>query len=544
MAIQTDRIGQSWLFPPQIMDFIPEDHICNLVVAVVNSLNIWNVEKKYRYQPGHPAYPRRMLLRLMVQAAIDGMFSSRKIDRLARENVIYMYLAGNAKPDFRTLCNFRRDHKELIESVFKKTVLLAKAAGILQLGHLSTDGTKVKANASNQYTLSKEELDTIRRIIEQGIAIDEEEDQLYGDRRGDELPPELNTQEKIRRKIKEIEETQGKTLKQAAKKILGQHLGGDEQQKKQILVKIKKAEQQITKSGQKVVSLIDPEARFMENKKKRKELSYNPQITVDHISGIIVANDVTQDCTDHNQLQPMMEKTEDILGGLPKDVKMSWDNGYFSGQNLQYLEGKGVDGYIPDCEQAQKMKGKQIVDTPYAKKHFRYDEEHDCFFCPEGKMLTRQGEYTHKGKHFVAYYGAPCGSCPVRSVCTGKNTGWRVIISNDFEGERRRMKAKMQSEQGKKEYKKRGETVEWPFGNIKQNLGLREFLTRGLPNVKTEHNLVCTAHNMKVLWKKLDGKIAILGKMKHVKATLSSKTGSVLEFCLRFIQKIPQGMNC
>ena len=544
MAIQTDRIGQSWLFPPRITDFIPEDHICNLVVAVVSSLNIWSIEKKYRCQPGHPAYPRRMLLRLMVQAAIDGMFSSRKIDRLAQENVIYMYLAGNAKPDFRTLCNFRREHKKLIEDVFKKTVLIAKAAGILQLGHLATDGTKVKANASNQYTLSKDELEEIRRIIEQGIAVDEEEDRLYGDRRGDELPPELNTQEKIRRKIKEIEETQGKPLKQAAKKILGQHLSGDEQQKKQILEKIKKAEQEITMSRQKVVSLSDPEARFMENKKKWKELSYNPQITVDHTSGIIVANDVTQDCTDHNQLQPMTEKTEDILGGLPKDVKMSWDNGYFSGQNLHYLEEKGVDGYIPDCEQAQKMKGKQIVDTPYAKEHFRYDEEHDCFFCPEGKTLTRQGEYMHQGKHLVAYYGAPCGSCPVRSACTGKNTGWRVITSYDFEGERRRMRVKMQSEHGKKEYKKRGETVEWPFGNIKQNLGLREFLTRGLLNVKNEHNLVCTAHNLKVLWKKLDGKITILGKMKHVGATLSPTISSVLDHCSKFIQKIPRGMNC
>jgi len=367
---------------------------------------------------------------------------------------------------------------------------------------------------------------------------------LYGDRRGDELPPELNTQEKIRRKIKEIEETQGKPLKQAAKKILRQHLSGDEQQKKQILGKIKKAEQEITRSGQKAVSVSDPEARFMENKKKRKELSYNPQITVDHTSGIIVANDVTQDCTDHSQLQPMTEKTMDNLGGLPKNVKMSWDNGYFSGQNLHYLEEKGVDGYIPDCEQAQKMKGKKMPDIPYAKDYFRYDEEHDCFFCPEGKMLTRKGEYSYHGKRLVAYYGAPCGSCPVRLACTGKDNGWRVITSDGFEGERRRMKAKMQSKQGKKEYKKRGETVEWPFGDIKQNLGLREFLTRGLLNVKTEHNLVCTAHNLKVLWKKLDGKIAVLGKMKHVGATLSLKIGSVLELCSKFIQKIPRGMNC
>ena len=119
-----------------------------------------------------------------------------------------------------------------------------------------------------------------------------------------------------------------------------------------------------------------------------------------------------------------------------------------------------------------------------------------------------------------------------------------MITSDGYEAERKRMKVKMQSEQGKKEYRKRGVTVEWPFGDIKQNLGLREFLTRGFLNVKTGHNLVCTAHNMKVLWKKIDGKITILGKMKYVKATLSSKTGSVLGLCLRFIQKIPQRINC
>lgn len=543
MALRTDRIGQSWLFPPRITDFIPADHICNLVVAVVSSLNVRSIEKKYRCQPGHPAYPRRMLLRLMVQAAIDGMFSSRKIDRLAQENVIYMYLAGNAKPDFRTLCNFRREHKELIETVFKKTVLIAKAAGVLQLGHLSTDGTKVKANASNQYTLSKAELETIRRIIEQGIAVDEEEDRLYGDHRGDELPPELNTQEKIRRKIKEIEEMEGKPLKQAAKKILRQHLGGSQQQKRHVIGKIKNAEQKLMMSGQKVVSVSDPEARFMVNKKKRIELSYNPQITVDHGSGIIVANDVTQDCIDREQLQPQMEKTEENLGGLPKGVKMSWDNGYFSGQNLHYLEEKGVDGYIPDGEQATAMKGKQVPDDPYAKDQFIYDETQDRFICPQGRMLTRKGEYIHNGKPVYAYYGAPCESCLVRAVCAGENR-WKMITSYGFEGERQRMAVKMRSEEGKEEYRKRSETVEWPFGDIKQNFGLREFLTRGLQGVRTEHNLVCIGHNLKILWKKLDGKIAMLEKKKDMRVILSSNTSSVLDICSKCIKKIPRKLNC
>lgn len=193
MTVREDKIGQSWLFPPCIADFIPADHICNLVAAVVGRVEVGEVEKKYRFKPGNPAYPRRMLLRLVVQAAIDGVWSSRKIDKLAHENVVCMYLAGNEKPDFRTICNFRMENKVLIEELFKKTVTVARAAGILKLGHLATDGTKIKANASNDYTLGEDEIKEIRRIIERGIAIDEEEDELYGDRRGDELPPELNT---------------------------------------------------------------------------------------------------------------------------------------------------------------------------------------------------------------------------------------------------------------------------------------------------------------------------------------------------------------
>ena len=286
--------------PPAVSDLIPADLICYLVVAIVNSIDVSEVEKKYRSKPGNPAYSRQMLLRLVIQASIDGVWSSRKIAKLAHENVVYMYLTGNEKPDFRTIRNFKKESKELIENASKKTVSIAKALGIPNLGHISTDGTKMKANASNNYTLSKEEIEEIRRIIEKGIAMDEEEDKLYGNKRGDGLPPELNTQEKIRKKIEEIEHFRGKKLKSAAKNIIEQHALGDEKQKGKIEEKVKKAKEEINESGQRAVSLTDPELRFMENKKKRKELSYNSQITVDHDSGIILANDVTQDCTDHN----------------------------------------------------------------------------------------------------------------------------------------------------------------------------------------------------------------------------------------------------
>ena len=145
----------------------------------------------------------------------------------------------------------------------------------MNLGHISTDGTKIKANASNNYTLSKEEIDEIRKIIERGIAIDEEEDRLYGDKRGDELPPELDTQEKIRNKIEGIEKASGKVLNSAAMNIIEQYALGDERGKAE----------ELNRSGQSAVSITDPEARFMKNKKERIELAYNSQITVDHDSG-------------------------------------------------------------------------------------------------------------------------------------------------------------------------------------------------------------------------------------------------------------------
>jgi transposase len=550
MAIREDKIGQTIFFKQE--DIVPEGHICNLVIAIVDKVDVSGIEEKYIGKAGNPAYSRKMLLRLLVQAAVDGVWASRKIAKLAHENMVYMYLTGHEKPDFRTIALFRRDNKDLLERTFKAVVGIARATGILDLNHLSTDGTKIKANASNNHVLTKKDIDWIKEIIERGIRIDEEEDKLYGDRRGDELPPELNSREKIDEKIREIEQSMAeedknqdemekrvdeeiekieksrdKKLKRAAKKIIKRHALGDERQKKKVMEKIGKVEEEIENSGQDAVSLTDPEARFMENKKKRKELSYNPQITVDHGSGIIVANEVTQDCTDHYQLQPQIEKTEENVGKLPEGTKISDDNGYFNGPNLRYLENKKLDGYIPDKKLASEMKGKKSKDSPYSKDKFEYDDKKDQFVCPQGEILLMRGEYEYNGKPQHIYYGAGCSQCPVRSECAGKNK-MRKITSYGYEAERRRMAAKMRSEEGKKEYKKRGETAEWPFGNIKQNLGFREFMTRGLEGVGIEFNLACISHNLKVMWNKLGGNIAVIGDIGSSVANSAVKTGGFL----------------
>lgn len=141
--------------------------------------------------------------------------------------------------------------------------MVAKAAGIATLGHISTDGTKLKANTSNSYTLSNEELEEIRRTIDRGIPVDEEEDRLYGDKRGDELLPELDSPEKIRKKLKELEEASGKSVKRATKHLIEQYAHGDARQREKIREKLEKAKEELTTSGQTAVSLSDPEARFI-----------------------------------------------------------------------------------------------------------------------------------------------------------------------------------------------------------------------------------------------------------------------------------------
>jgi transposase len=318
-------------------------------------------------------------------------------------------------------------------------------------------------------------------------------------------------------------------LKRAAKRIIEQHALGDEHKRARIENKLERAEEELKERGQNVVSLTDPESRFMENKKERIELSYNPQITADRDSGIIVANDVTQDCTDHHQLQPPVEKTEETVGELPEDTKLGFDNGYFSGANLRYLEEKGLDGYIPDRKQAGEMKGNKPKMRSFSKDSFDYDEEKDLFLCPNGELLSRKGEYEYNGKPVYAYYGANCGECPFRSECAWKGTK-RVITSDGYEGERRRMTAKLRSDTGKAEYKKRKETVEWIFGNIKQNMKFREFLTRGLESVRTEYNLVCSAHNLKIIWRKVSRDAAVSGKILESVIHLAARVKNFLGF--------------
>ncbi|MGV8144338.1 MAG: IS1182 family transposase, partial [Methanothermobacter sp.] len=376
MALREDRIGQTWLVPRRVTDFIPEDHVCYFIANVAEEVDFEKINQKYRYTKGEPAYSRRMLLRVVLMASVDGVFSSRRIARLAEENVVYMYLSGMDKPDFRTICRFKIECAKEIEEAFKMTIEVARKMGMVKLNHMAIDGTKLKANASNANLINQEEIKWIREILRKGILTDQEENTIYGDKRGDEVPSELSNREKVSQIIDEVRKENSDTknerkIRRSSFKLLEEACTGPHG-KQHVLEKLEHAEKELENTPQKTVSLTDPESRWMKNKKHQWELSYNMQIAVDHDYGIILASSITQDPTDHYQLIPQIEQVKQNIGPLPDDISLSADNGYSTQENLEYIEENQIDAYIPTKKQATRAKKGLKNVKPFSKHKFKY----------------------------------------------------------------------------------------------------------------------------------------------------------------------------
>ncbi len=443
MVFYKDFKDQELLLLPNIRDIIPENHICFLVDEIVQKMDLSEYEIQYK-GAGHPTYHPKLMLKLLILGMIDGIRSSRKLARSAKENIVYMYLAGLLKPDFRTIKDELPDLNEIIQ-----------------------------------------------REIEEGIKVDEAEDETYGDKNTDELP-------------------NGITRKTIVERIQDKYQAGDERRKDKIKKQIDKVQEESEKVDS-AISFTDPDCRFMPNSKNVKEYSYNPQVAVDSSFGIIISSDVTSEATDKNNLQPTINQAEENVGELPEGTKVSSDNGYYSSLNLKFLKEKRLDGYIPDLNTATRMKGIEVKINPFSKENFRYDPNEDCFICPNDSRLKFRFEYLDitKNGNVRKYWGNDCKQCPDMKKCTKNYREGRVIKDSEgMEIERLKMKEKMSTAEGRHIRKK---VVECVFGHIKGNLGFREFLLRGKERVKIEFNLACIASNLRRIWNIVSKNDAVVG---------------------------------
>jgi transposase len=431
--------------PPDIRKWLPQDHLALFISDVVDALDISEITDRYMHLTGgHPAYHPAMMLKLLFYGYCVGIRSSRRIERKTYEDVAFRVLSCDYHPDHSRISDFRKRHLAAISRLFVQVLEICKEFGLVKLGHIALDGTKMKANASKHKAMSygrmkkkeKELAREVDKLLKQAEALDKQEDKIYGKgKRGDELPRELEFKEtrlaKIREAMQALEQEAREEAKGKEKPGKGEDPPPDDGTGPTDTSDVKPPDK-------KQRNFTDPESRIMvDGATKAFTQAYNAQAAVDCDSQVIVSADVTQQANDKQQLIPMVDQIEENLGEIPDRVLA--DSGYFVEEKVEHVVKGFMEPFIP-------------------RERRKHDDPPDP---------------------------APRGRIPNSTSVVERTL--------------RRLKTKA----GQKIYSKRKESIEPVFGQIKENRGIRTFLFRGLEAVKGEWNLICLTHNILKLWRHL-----------------------------------------
>ena len=320
------NVDQVWLLPPSVNDFVPADHVAHFVRDTVRTaLDLGLIYRSYKSDRGQPPFHPAMMVALLLYAYSQGVYASRRIAKACEERVDFMAVTGMQKPDFRTIAKFRRRHLPALRLLFIESLRLCREAGLVELGHVALDGTKIKANASKHKAMSygrmKEAEPVLTKTVEewmsQACGADDDDDQTHGpDRRGDETPDWMASKEARLAKIKAA-----KAALEAEAKAAGKDAPADKAQR----------------------NFTDPESRIQKTKDGFIQ-GYNAQAAVDHANQVIVACDVGPSSADNPQLVPMVDQITANTGAVPNEV--SADAGYSAEANLEALDARGIDAYV------------------------------------------------------------------------------------------------------------------------------------------------------------------------------------------------------
>ena len=326
---------QQLLLLVALQEWLPQDHLAYFISDVVDQLDLSAITGRYEEQRGGPPYHPRMMVKVLLYGYCTGVASSRRIAQRLHEDIAFRVLAANNTPDFRTISDFRKDHLGALSGLFLQVLALCRRAGLVKLGHVALDSTKVRANASKHKAMSygrmkekeSQSAADVEELLPRAGEVDEEEDRRYGrDKRGDELPEELSFREGRLRRIREAKAAlEAEAEAEQAKSEGRNHSGvpGDKEQR----------------------NFTDPESRIMPGPGGRDfQQSYNCQAVVDHEHQVIVAAQATNLSSDKGQAVAMVEEAITNTGTVPKEV--SADAGYYSAQAVEGICALGVDPFI------------------------------------------------------------------------------------------------------------------------------------------------------------------------------------------------------
>lgn len=491
--------NQDLLLPPSLEDMIDKSHPVRVLSKIVDAIDISSLEKSY-IGGGTTSYSPRMLLKILIYAYMNNVYSSRRIELLLKENINYMWLTTMQKPDHNTINRFRSKRLESsIKEIFKQVVLMFHTSGILDIKEIYTDGTKIEANA-NKYSFvwGKNIIRRKEKILEQinelwdfacKVSIEELRDVRPQNYEAVNPGSVKETIEEINKGLSTIKiEPKIRAKLNRAKKHWVERLTRDLEYEKQM-------------EGRNSCSKTDTDALFMRMKDdhmKNGQLKagYNVQISTNN--QMIINYSIHQTAADTTTLKEHIENYKELYSTTPETITA--DAGYGSHENYKYLEEQQTLGYVKYNNFHQEQKSKWQTDISKSDNLY-YNETQDCYYCPMGQAMEKISETETKSKTGFAqiiskYRATNCNGCPLRGACH-KSAGNRTIEVNK-ESKRLRQKAKelLISEEGLKKRSRRPIEPETVFGNIKHNKHYRRFLLRGKKKVEIEFGLLALAHNL------------------------------------------------
>jgi transposase len=457
MAYRYGNRYQFGLFPQSIEDYVAPSDPVRAYDAFVEALdfNALGVEIDPN-QVGNSEYDPKAMLKLFVYGYSYGIKTSRKLERETHHNLSFIWLMGGLKPDHKTIAEFRRKNKGALKKVLRQCARMCLKLDLIAGNVLFVDGTKIRANAARAQTHDQ-------AYYEQHLS--------EIDRRIEELVEECE-------KIDEMEEGQKSWVE----------MEHELTQKQQLKERVQGALKAMKETGREKINLTDPDCAIMHSI-QGSHASYNVQSVVDDQYGLIVHAEAVRETSDIDQFAQQIDQANDVLE-KPCEAA-SADAGYADTQELQKIDAKGIKVVVPSQRQALHEE-----EGPFSKSHFRYDQEQDCYWCPEGHRLSYAGTDKASGKrHYQITHRKICQSCVHYGECTKAKKG-RKIIRLPLEEVKEKLEAQYEEASSQEIYAKRKARVEHPFGHIKRNLKTDSFLLRGQTGVNAETSLLATCFNL------------------------------------------------
>jgi transposase len=500
------RYEMNQLFlPMDLEEDIPHNHLVRVVNTAVNRLDDHIFATAYP-GGGRDSYHPKMLTKIIIYAYTQRIYSSRQIAKAVRENIMFMWIAGRQRPDFRTINRFRSERmKAVLETVFTGVLQFLAEEKYVKLEHYFVDGTKIEANA-NRYTfvwgraVVKHKMKLQEKVKTLFATIEESEKQEEQEQSGQDLA-ELGeasalTSEKLEAAVRQLEaqlqsQPKDKPLKKAVRVL-----------RKDLLPRLQKYEIHQERLGDRnSYSKTDTDATFMRMKEDHMrngqlKPGYNVQIGTEN--QFIIGYSLHQRPTDTRCLKPHLEKVKAALGKLPKTVIA--DAGYGGEENYDYLESEQLEALVK-YSTYHKEKSKKWQQDISKLDNWQYDEAEDNWTCAigrkllfryESKEMTESG-YEIRKRH---YQSESCKGCPLKEACTKAKGNREISVSMKYLQYKRRAREKLRSEEGYTLSVRRMIEPESVFGQMKNNRGFRRFLLRGLPKVSLEVGWLSLAHNL------------------------------------------------